>query len=109
MSLFDYKKKQDEKERLILMKHEEDIILAEQIRNFFSTDIGKYLQEQMDNDQAAIKNRIIVANAYDNEEIQTLQNEYQVITKIKNYFGKALLNGNSAEKALNLRRNEEFN
>lgn len=81
---------------------EEQIILAEQVRNFFTTDVGKFIEEKMAEDQQTIKNKLILVDSDDMKQIKKLQNSYEVISKIKYYLGHALIAGESAEKALNL-------
>jgi len=97
----------EEKERKIREKLEEQIIRSEQVRNFFSTDTGKYLEARIAQDIQSVKDRLVKVDHRDSNAIQDLQNEYLAINKIKFYFAQALLDGSNAEKALNLNSSYE--
>jgi len=99
---FDSKKKQEEREHKLRMQLEEQIVLAEQVRNFFETDLGKYLEAKMDEDRQNVKNQIVKVDPTDSKQIQKLQNDFAVVNRISLYFAQAILAGNQAEKALNL-------
>jgi hypothetical protein len=101
--------RKEERERKLREQLEEQIICAEQVRNFFETDLGKYLEAKMAEDQQTIKNKLITVDFDDEKQIRKLQNSYEVIAKIKFYLGHALLTGDSAEKALNLHQFNDLN
>lgn len=79
---------------------EDRIILAEQVRNFFETDTGKYLEKCMEADIEDIKTKLLSIEPENEKEIQKLQNKFNVINKVRVYFGRAILAGNDAEKIL---------
>ena len=98
-----YKIKQEERARKQQEALEDQIVLAQQVRNFFETDLGRYLEEKMDTDIKNIKDKLVIAQP---EDVFLLQEEFRVINKIKGYLAQAILAGNNAEKALQLNAND---
>lgn len=105
--MFRFKERQEEKARSLQEKLEDEIILAEQVRNFFATDVGKYIQTKMDEDQQRVKNALVKVDADDIKAIRKLQMEYETVGKVKIYIGNALIAGNNAEKTLGLNKYED--
>jgi hypothetical protein len=100
--MFNLKKRQEERDLKLRLQLEDQIVLAEQVRNFFATDVGKYLQQKMDEDKQSAKNQLMKVDPFDTKMIQKYQNDFTLINRITLYFGQALIAGTSAEKALNL-------
>lgn len=104
-----YKQRQAEKARLHREALEDQVVQAEQVRNFFATDIGQYILKKMDEDIATVKSKLVRVDHRDANAVQDLQVEFQVINKVKLYLGKAILAGEQAERALNLKESYDVN
>ena len=99
MNIFNLRNKQQEKALQLQMKLEEQIIESEQVKNFFSTDLGKYIEKKIEEDVQAVKNKLAFAEL---DRVTKLQTEYQMLNRIKLYFATAITNGNNALQALDL-------
>ena len=104
MNIFNRADKQREKQRQLQILLEDQIVQAEQVKNFFSTDLGKYIESKIETDIHSLKNKLVYAQA---EEVYLLQDEFKMLNRIKLYFASAIMSGNNALQALNIRDIDE--
>ena len=83
---------------------EDDIYLADEIRKFFNSDIGKYLQQRINKDLASIENDLLKVDPYNPHEIVKLQNLHVSIASIKEYFASAMRKGDQALDEIDLKK-----
>lgn len=113
--MFNIFNKKHNQEKLIQeqqQKLEDQVLLAEEVKKFLESNIGKYVLDQIKHDQDTIKKELIQANAFDPDAIVILQNKYNSLSSIKMYLAQAINNGNEAYFSLkqgNMISNEDFN
>lgn len=103
MNIFNRRDKQAEKALAIRLAIEDQIVEGQQVKNFFDTDLGKYIERKIEDDVQAVKNKLVYAEI---EEVPKLQVEYKMLNRIKLYFAMAITAGNNAEQALDLRQED---
>ncbi len=106
-NIFRMQERRDEAARKLQAQLEDQIIQAQQVRNFFETDLGLYISSKIDSDIQNVKNNLVAIDAYDQKAVLGLQMEFKMLNRIKLYFAQALLAGQNAEQAVGLREPNE--
>ena len=88
-------KKRKQKEAL-----EDQVLLSEDVRKFFATDLGKYLKAKMESDRTTILKALQAANPFDPQAIMALQSKYSAIGNLSNYLAQAIIAGDQAYTTL---------
>ena len=100
-----FEKKRLDRDRKIKEDLEDKIIQGEQVRNFFATDLGKYIEKNIEIDIANIKQKLTQVDPELYLKIIELQTEYKVLNRVKLYFAKAIIDCDNALQALDLENN----
>jgi hypothetical protein len=104
MKLFDdIKRKQADRNQKLLEELEDQVLDAELVRNFFRGELGQLIERNIEKDIQEVKAKFLTVDANDAKQVLSLQMEYKMLNRIKVYFAKALVTGNNALQALNIR------